>query len=147
MVYDRKSLNIFHHKTFCRKTMVRIVESKNFDNAIVILILMATLLMLLVDYSDSENETEYNQKLELVSSVFVYLFTLECLLKIITQGLVMHENSYLRDSWNWIDFSVVITGILELANIPGVNLRSLRALRVLRPLRSIKAFPSMRKLI
>lgn len=59
----------------------------------------------------------------------------------------MHENSYFRDSWNWIDFAVVITGVLELCSIPGVNLRSLRALRVLRPLRSIKAFPSMRKLI
>ena len=59
----------------------------------------------------------------------------------------MHENAYLRDSWNWIDILVVITGLLELLNLNGANLKSLRALRVLRPLRSIKAFPSMRKLI
>jgi len=59
----------------------------------------------------------------------------------------MHRNAYLRDYWNWIDVSVVITGLIEMTNIPGISLRSLRALRVLRPLRSIKALPSMRRLI
>ena len=59
----------------------------------------------------------------------------------------MHREAYLKDTWNWIDFTVVIVSILELIEIPALKLKSLRTLRVLRPLRSIKALPGMRKLI
>ena len=62
-------------------------------------------------------------------------------------GCVFHRNSYLRDFWNWIDFIVVIFGILELTPIPSVSLKPLRAFRILRPLKTIKAFPAMRKLV
>ena len=30
-------------------------------------------------------------------------------------GFIMHPWSYMRDSWNWLDFIVVITGLIELA--------------------------------
>lgn len=62
-------------------------------------------------------------------------------------GFFVHKNSYLRDYWNWIDFIVVIFGILELAPIPSISLRPLRAFRILRPLKTIKTFPAMRRLI
>ena len=63
-------------------------------------------------------------------------------------GFIIHENAYLRDSWNWIDFVVVIFAIVELLPIGGsVSLRPLRAFRILRPLKTIKPFPAMRMLI
>jgi len=62
-------------------------------------------------------------------------------------GFFVHENSYLRDGWNWIDFIAVIFGILELTPIPSLSLRPLRAFRILRPLKTVKAFPTMRKLV
>jgi len=46
-----------------------------------------------------------------------------------------------------MDLAVVLTGLLEMSNLPGADLKSVRALRVLRVLRSIKAFPDMKKLI
>ena len=62
-------------------------------------------------------------------------------------GFVLHENSYIRDYWNWIDFLVVVVGILEFTLKNAFKLRYLRALRVLRPLRSISLLPSMRRLM
>lgn len=63
-------------------------------------------------------------------------------------GFVHHKNSYLRDTWNWLDFLVVCIGMTDyIPGISGSNLKALRTLRVLRPLRSINKFPSMKKLI
>ena len=82
--------------------------------------------------------------LEIAGQVLTILFTVEMTLKILSQGLIFHRNAYLRDTWNWIDALVVITGIMELASGDGLKVRALRTLRVLRPLRTIKAFPKMR---
>ena len=60
-------------------------------------------------------------------------------------GFVVHPNSYLRDAWNWIDFTVVLISVVELTPIQGANLKGLRTLRVLRPLKSIKGFPAMKR--
>ena len=42
-------------------------------------------------------------------------FIVECFLKIMSMGFVMHRNAYLRDTWNWLDFAIVISGIIELS--------------------------------
>lgn len=68
-------------------------------------------------------------------------------LKILAQGFILHSNAYLRDLWNWLDFVVVVTGIMEMMELSFFKVRALRTLRVLRPLRSIKAFPKMRMLV
>lgn len=67
---------------------------------------------------------------------FTVIFTLEAILKIIAMGFIFGKGSYLRDGWNWIDFIVVISGILtSVPDVPKVSF--LRAFRVLRPLRSL----------
>lgn len=84
--------------------------------------------------------------IELLGLIFTYIFTVECLIKIIAMGFVVHRNSYLRDYWNCLDFFVVCIGIFE--TLPGFpKVKALRTLRVLRPLRSVNAFPEMRRLI
>ena len=64
--------------------------------------------------------------------------------KILAQGFIIHYNAYLRDTWNWLDLVVVVTGIMEMLEFSWFKVRALRVLRVLRPLRSVKAFPKMR---
>ena len=41
----------------------------------------------------------------------------ECAMKIVCYGFFRHYNGYLRDSWNWIDFTVVIISIVEMSPI------------------------------
>lgn len=61
-------------------------------------------------------------------------------------GVIFHEKCYLRDGWNWLDFIVVITSLIQ--SLPGMsNVSALRTFRLFRPLRSLSAFPAMRVLV
>jgi hypothetical protein len=126
--------------------VVWIIEWKWFDRATILLIFFNSLFMALYDYGDRDNLTKKNRFIEKSGWIFTVGFTLESILKIGGMGFIFHKKAYLRDGWNWIDFFVVVIGLIEIIpNIP--NLKALRALRVLRPLRSINAIPSMRRLI
>ena len=81
-----------------------------------------------------------------IEIVFTVLFTLEFVLKVIGRGFFMDQGSYLRNGWNWLDFTVVVSGLLsEIPSIPSVSV--LRTLRVLRPLRSLTILPGMKVLV
>jgi len=59
--------------------------------------------------------------------------------KLIAMGLIMDDGSYLRDSWNQLDFFIVSSSIIDMA-MTGVEIpviKILRMLRTLRPLRFI----------
>ncbi len=63
--------------------------------------------------ADSSNQllNEGSWRNALVSSsepVFTAIFALECVSKIIAMGFVVEKGSYLRDSWNILDFVVVM---------------------------------------
>ena len=47
---------------------------------------------------------------EKVEYAFMFIFTFECLLKIIAYGFAMHNTAYLRNAWNLLDFIIVIVG-------------------------------------
>ena len=72
-------------------------------------------------------------------SIFTWAFTFECLVKIIALGFTMDGGSYLRDSWNQLDFFIVITSLIDffLRNVDLPFIKILRLLRTLRPLRVI----------
>lgn len=64
-------------------------------------------------------------------------------LKIIALGFTMDDGSYLRDSWNSLDFFIVMTSIVDmlLTNTDIPALKVLRMLRMIRPLRVISHNP------
>ncbi|CAL8323766.1 unnamed protein product [Merluccius merluccius] len=96
---------------------------------------------------------------ETVEYAFLIIFTIETFLKIVAYGLVMHQNSYIRNGWNMLDFVIVIVGlfsvVLELSTKDadsgsqtggkpgGFDVKALRAFRVLRPLRLVSGVPSL----
>ena len=70
---------------------------------------------------------------------FIVFFALESLIKSMAAGLVFEKGSYLRESWNQLDFFIAVTSIIDLA-FDGINvpvIKVLRLLRTLRPLRFI----------
>ena len=74
---------------------------------------------------------------------FTIFFTFESFSKLIAQGCIFHKKCYLRNGWNWLDFIVVVTALLN--NLPGMsNVSFLRTFRLFRPLKSLSQFPSMR---
>ena len=62
------------------------------------------------DYSDRESTKTYNKTLNFVSDAFTVIFLVECWLKIIAMGFVINKYSYLRNTWNLIDFLIVLSG-------------------------------------
>jgi hypothetical protein len=66
-------------------------------------------------------------------------FLFECICKILALGFIMDDGSYLRDSWNKMDFFIVCSSVLDmsLVNVKLPVIKILRLLRTLRPLRVI----------
>jgi hypothetical protein len=68
------------------------------------------------------------------------IFCLEGALKIFAFGFLFNgKESYLRDTWNIVDFLIIIISVLS-SSIPTVDLnilKILRLFRILRPLRLI----------
>ncbi|XP_056104507.1 calcium channel, voltage-dependent, L type, alpha 1D subunit, a isoform X16 [Rhinichthys klamathensis goyatoka] len=150
-----------------RRACISLVEWKPFD--IFILIAIFANCMALAVYipfpEDDSNST--NHDLETVEYAFLIIFTIETFLKIIAYGLVMHQNAYVRNGWNMLDFVIVVIGlfsvVLELLTKDGekeivgthppvhghggkpggFDVKALRAFRVLRPLRLVSGVPSL----
>nr|XP_043878898.1 calcium channel, voltage-dependent, L type, alpha 1D subunit, a isoform X14 [Solea senegalensis] len=152
-----------------RRACISLVEWKPFD--IFILIAIFANCMALAVYvpfpEDDSNST--NHDLETVEYAFLIIFTIETFLKIIAYGLVMHQNAYVRNGWNMLDFVIVVIGLFSVAlelltkeekaeaegEVPhpsmhghggkpgGFDVKALRAFRVLRPLRLVSGVPSL----
>jgi len=68
--------------------------------------------------------------------------------KILGMGFIMNKGAYLRDYWNILDFTIVMTGYLTiLMSGGGINLGVLRSFRVLRPLRTISGVEGLRIIV
>ena len=70
-----------------------------------------------------------------IDFVFLIIYTIEMSLKIVAMGFFIREHSYLRDTWNMLDFTVVLLGWVSL----GVNSSSMSGIKVVRTLRPLKA--------
>lgn len=44
--------------------------------------------------------------------MFLILYTTEMVLKILGLGFIFGKNSYLKDSWNVLDFVIVVTSLM-----------------------------------
>lgn len=47
---------------------------------------------------------------EKIEYIFLVIFTVECVMKIIAYGFVAHAGAYLRNGWNLLDFTIVVIG-------------------------------------
>ncbi|CAK9057471.1 unnamed protein product [Durusdinium trenchii] len=144
----RRSLYIFPLKSCFRRHVIELVTWFFFDKFILFLILFNSLC--LASYDHRSPDSGFNWVSDNVfDPILTCFFTLEFVLKVIAFGFVLDETSYLRDAWNWLDFVVVVTGLLQVTNAmsseEGVGF--LRMFRILRPLRSLNAVPQMKVLV
>jgi Ion transport protein len=81
-----------------------------FDFLMIFVIALNSLTLSLYDYSDRDSNTYYNQVIDVTNVCFTVIFILEACMKIISFGLILHSDAYLRSGWNIIDAAVVISG-------------------------------------
>lgn len=79
----------------------------------------------------------------------VVCFGIEAVFKIIAYGFISDELSYLRNSWNILDFIILIASIVDVS-VSSIDLsfiKILRLFRTLRPLRFISHNRSMKIIV
>eukprot|EP00931_Biecheleriopsis_adriatica_P029753 TRINITY_DN17609_c4_g1_i1.p1 TRINITY_DN17609_c4_g1~~TRINITY_DN17609_c4_g1_i1.p1 ORF type:complete len:1956 (-),score=450.68 TRINITY_DN17609_c4_g1_i1:314-6181(-) len=132
-----------------RRRVIEIVTCWMFDKFVLFLILANSICLASYDQR-AETDDGFNWVSDnIIDPILTSFFTLEFILKVIAFGFFIDKTSYLRDKWNWLDFVVVITGNLQLANVVSTSegVGFLRMFRILRPLRSLNAVPQMKVLV
>ena len=123
------------------------VDNWIFDNISLLIIILNTLLILISDPTDPNNIGN------LSDNYFLYFYSAEAILKIISFTFVSAEDAYIKDYWNILDFSVVLVGWVSFIIEKAMNgtkitgLAGLRAFRILRPLKTVKRFKGLKKLV
>ncbi|KAJ8301678.1 hypothetical protein KUTeg_020665 [Tegillarca granosa] len=96
-----------------RKLCIRVVEWKPFEFLILLTIFANCIaLAVFVPYPELDSN-EVNLALEHVEYIFLVIFTLEAIMKIIAYGFVLHSGAYLRNGWNILDFVIVVIGLFH----------------------------------
>ncbi|CAM4535545.1 unnamed protein product [Caretta caretta] len=81
-----------------------------------------------------------------VEYTFTAIYTFEVLIKILARGLCLNEFTFLRDPWNWLDFSVIVMAYAgEFSDLGNVSV--LRTFRVLRALKTISILPGLKVIV
>ena len=142
---QRKKINkvMVYMRYYCRL----LVDNPIFDYLSLLVIIANTILILVSDPTDANNIGN------LSDNYFLYFYTIESVLKIIAFRFWSAEDAYIRDTWNILDFFVVVVGwilfiverVLNGTKISG--LAGLRAFRILRPLKTVKRFKGLKKLV
>lgn len=121
-----------------RQMAIKGIEWKWWDRVVMILIFLNSVMLALHDPFDIPSLKPKSAKRDAIDAtgkVFSVFFLFECLVKILAFGFVRGRNAYMSTYWNWLDFFIVIIGIIDLFPGESSNLSSLRSFRVLRPLR------------
>uniref|UniRef100_A0A3Q3GSR6 Sodium channel protein n=1 Tax=Kryptolebias marmoratus TaxID=37003 RepID=A0A3Q3GSR6_KRYMA len=77
---------------------------------------------------------------------FTGIYTFESAIKIFARGFCLVPFTFLRDPWNWLDFTVIVmayvTEFIDLGNVSA-----LRTFRVLRALKTISVIPGLKTIV
>ncbi len=108
-----ESLWYFNKDNWFRRLCFVIASSRYFMNFIFILI-FANSVKLALDTFFTEEENNYSDIYDIILSSCLIC---EAIIKIIAFGLIFEPHTYLRDSWNVLDFLVVLVSIADLTLI------------------------------
>ena len=132
---------------FVRKLCFKMVESSYFELGVTFLIIGSSLCLAFDNPLDDPNSSQATI-LYYCDIMFTFLFILEMLVKILAYGLIFENGAYLKNTWNILDFIIIIISTLNLLELgPGSSLRALRTLRVLRPLRMVQRLPELKVVV
>ncbi|NWY41886.1 SCN5A protein, partial [Sylvia atricapilla] len=81
-----------------------------------------------------------------VEYTFTGIYTFESLIKILATGFCLNEFTFLRDPWNWLDFTVIVMAYVGAFSKLG-SVSVLRTFRVLRALKTISVVPGLKIIV
>uniref|UniRef100_A0A671FJ88 Sodium channel protein n=1 Tax=Rhinolophus ferrumequinum TaxID=59479 RepID=A0A671FJ88_RHIFE len=122
--------------------LIRRIAIKILIHSVFSMIIMCTILTNCV-FMTFSNPPDWSKNVEYT---FTGIYTFESLVKIIARGFCIDGFTFLRDPWNWLDFSVIMMAyITEFVNLGNVS--ALRTFRVLRALKTISVIPGLKTIV
>lgn len=94
-----------------------IIETSMFDNATTGVILVNSAAMMFDNPANKNPEPIF----AILENYFLILYTIEMVLKILGMGFILGPNTYLKDSWNILDFTIVVSSLLSLESADAVE--------------------------
>lgn len=145
-VYCEKTFFYIPKKNPVRKLCAWISSHEYFETIILTLIILGSLKLVVETYIDTDQVNMTTIILSRMDLGFNILFTIEMFVKVMRNGFIIDEGSYLRESWHMLDFFIVCSSWVDIA-VEGIDLpfiKVLRLFRTLRPLRFISHNKSMK---
>ena len=87
-----------------------IIATNTFDNISITVILLNSIVMMSEDPTDLDPPAI----METIDQIFLMLYSIEMILKILGLGFLYGEGAYIKDSWNILDFVIVMSGYVTL---------------------------------
>uniref|UniRef100_A0AAR2L605 Voltage-dependent T-type calcium channel subunit alpha n=1 Tax=Pygocentrus nattereri TaxID=42514 RepID=A0AAR2L605_PYGNA len=123
------------------------IPNPNSRASMLVILLNCVTLGMFHPCEDSDCDSERCKILEDFDDFIFAFFAVEMVIKMVALG-IFGKKCYLGDTWNRLDFFIVLAGMLEYSlNLQNVSFSAVRTVRVLRPLRAINRVPSMRILV
>ncbi|XP_060774754.1 sodium channel, voltage-gated, type I like, alpha b isoform X6 [Neoarius graeffei] len=120
-----------------RRLSIKVLVHSMFSFVIMCTILTNCAFMTLSNPPDWAKNVEYT---------FTGIYTFESLIKILARGFCVGKFTFLRDPWNWLDFSVIVMAyVTEFVDLGNVS--ALRTFRVLRALKTISVIPGLKTIV
>uniref|UniRef100_A0A7M4FQP9 Sodium channel protein n=1 Tax=Crocodylus porosus TaxID=8502 RepID=A0A7M4FQP9_CROPO len=129
-------------KTFIVLNKGKAIFRFSATSAVYIMLIMCTILTNCV-FMTMSNPPDWTKNVEYT---FTGIYTFESLIKILARGFCLENFTFLRDPWNWLDFTVItfayVTEFVDLGNVSA-----LRTFRVLRALKTISVIPGLKTIV
>ncbi|XP_071512580.1 sodium channel protein para isoform X17 [Panulirus ornatus] len=119
-----------------RRTAIFILIHPLF-NFFIICTILANCVLMIVPTSEMIESSEV---------VFTAIYTFESGVKVMARGFILESFTYLRDAWNWLDFTVITLAYVTMGIDLG-NLAALRTFRVLRALKTVAIVPGLKTIV
>ncbi|XP_017557725.1 sodium channel, voltage-gated, type I like, alpha b isoform X4 [Pygocentrus nattereri] len=120
-----------------RRAAIKVLVHSMFSFVIMCTILTNCAFMTLSNPPEWAKNVEYT---------FTGIYTFESVIKILARGFCVGNFTFLRDPWNWLDFSVIVMAyVTEFVNLGNVS--ALRTFRVLRALKTISVIPGLKTIV
>nr|XP_033960242.1 sodium channel protein type 4 subunit alpha-like isoform X2 [Pseudochaenichthys georgianus] len=128
---------IFSPFHFIRTLAIKVLVHSLFSLFIMFTILTNCCFMAMSDPAPWTKHLEYT---------FTGIYTFESAIKILARGFCIVPFTFLRDPWNWLDFTVIIMAyVTEFVDLGNVS--ALRTFRVLRALKTISVIPGLKTIV
>ena len=131
------SFYLFSKQNTFRISCYRMINHRHWDNFVIWLIFFSSVKLALDTYLSDNTSLIFMQLSDSIDYGLNFCFIFEMVVKMIASGIFMDEGSYFRESWNQLDFVIVLSSIFDMC-LSGSRIKTIKVLRLLRTLRPLR---------